>query len=297
MIMPAESLAITNLSAAPRRPALQGAGLGLRRSFLDQALELPAAAVDFWEIAPENWIGVGGPNGRKLRMMSERADLVGHGLSLSVGGPAPLDGAFIDRLKAFLDTHGVLYYTEHLSYCSDAGHLYDLMPIPFTEDAARYVATRIRHVQDRLERRIGIENVSYYAAPGAELEEIEFLNIVLAEADCDLHLDINNVYVNSINHGYDPYAFLSKVPPDRVRYGHVAGHYIEAPDLRIDTHGTDVSTAVWELTSHAFSSFGVFPVAVERDFNIPPLPELLQEVGKLRALQQHCSRNVAGQAL
>lgn len=293
MTMPAESLAISIQGVAPRRPLPKGAGLGLRRTFLDQALELPDAAVDFWEIAPENWIGVGGPNGRKLRAVSERADLVCHGLSLSIGGPMPLDGEFIDRLKAFLDTHGVLYYTEHLSYCSDDGHLYDLMPIPFTEDAAKYVATRIRDVQNRLERRIGIENVSYYAAPGAELTEIEFLNIVLEEADCDLHLDMNNVYVNSINHGYDPYAFLSQVPPDRVHYGHVAGHYVEAPDLRIDTHGTDVSKAVWELTAHAFASFGVFPVAVERDFNIPPLPELLQEVSKLRRLQQNFSRSLA----
>jgi uncharacterized protein len=224
MTMPAESLAISSQGVAPRRLLPKGAGLGLRRTFLDQALELAEGAVDFWEIAPENWIGVGGPNGRKLRAISERADLVCHGLSLSVGGPAPLDLEFVHRLKEFLDAHGVLYYTEHLSYCSDAGHLYDLMPIPFTEEAARYVASRIRDVQDRLERRIGIENVSYYAAPGAELKEIEFLNIVLEEADCDLHLDINNVYVNSINHGYDPYEFLSQVPPDRVQYGHVAGH-------------------------------------------------------------------------
>jgi uncharacterized protein len=267
-------------------PALQGAGLGLRRTFFDQALELPPSVVDFWEIAPENWIGVGGPYGRKLRMLSERADLVCHGLSLSIGGPEPLDGPFIDRLKQFLDEHRVLYYTEHLSYCSDGGHLYDLMPIPFTDDAARYVAARIRHVQDRLERRIGVENVSYYAAPGAELEEIEFLNIVLEEADCDLHLDINNIVVNSINHDYDPYEFLAKVPADRVRYGHVAGHYVEAPDLRIDTHGTDISEPVWKLTAKAFATMGVFPVAVERDFNIPPLPELLREVSQLRELQR-----------
>jgi uncharacterized protein len=297
MNMPAESLSVSNHDIASRGLMPKGAGLGLRRSFLDQALELPVTAVDFWEIAPENWIGVGGPNGRKLRAISERADLVCHGLSLSVGGPAPLDGEFIARLKAFLDAHGVLYYTEHLSYCSDAGHLYDLMPIPFTEDAARYVATRIRNVQDRLERRIGIENVSYYAAPGAELKEIEFLNLVLEEADCDLHLDMNNIYVNSINHGYDPYEFLSQVPPERVQYGHVAGHYVEAPDLRIDTHGTDVSAAVWQLTAQAFASFGAFPVAVERDFNIPPLPELLEEVSKLRELQQKFSRSRLRQEL
>lgn len=266
-------------------PILHGAGLGLRRAFLDEAIALPAHAVDFWEVAPENWIGVGGPLGRKLRSITERWPLVCHGLSLSLGGPAPLDEELIDQLKDFFDLHRVPYYTEHLSYCSDGGQLYDLMPIPFTEEAARYVAGRIKHVQERLERRIGVENVSYYAAPGAELEEIEFLNLVLEEADCDLHLDVNNVLVNSVNHCYDPYEFLSKLPTGRVRYGHVAGHYVEAPDLRIDTHASDVPDTVWTLAALAFEHFGVFPTALERDFNIPPLGQLLMEVQQLRAVQ------------
>lgn len=281
------------MSATTGIPMVEGAGLGLRRSFMDAALDLPQGAVDFWEIAPENWIGVGGAHGRKLRALAEKTDFVCHGLSLSVGGPAPLDDAFLGQLKGFLDEHGVRYYTEHLSYCSDDGHLYDLMPIPFTADAARYVAKRIRHVQDRLERRIGIENVSYYAAPGAELDEIDFLRIVLEEADCDLHLDINNVFVNSINQGYDPYEFLRRVPAERIRYGHVAGHYVEAPDLRIDTHGANVCDSVWELTAFTFEELGVFPVALERDFNFPPLAELVEEVAQLRALQRRYSKNLA----
>ncbi len=267
------------------RPKLYGAGLGLRRAFLDEAIALPVHAVDFWEVAPENWIGVGGPLGRKLREITDRWPLACHGLSLSLGGPAPLDEELIDQLKTFFRQHRVPYYTEHLSYCSDGGQLYDLMPIPFTEEAARYVAVRIRHVQERLERRIGVENVSYYAAPGAELDEIEFLNLVLEEADCDLHLDVNNVLVNSINHCYDPCEFLAKLPAERVRYGHVAGHYVEAPDLRIDTHGSDVPDTVWTLAALAFERFGVFPTAVERDFNIPPLGQLLEEVQQLRSVQ------------
>jgi uncharacterized protein len=270
-------------------PNLHGAGLGLRRTFLDEAVALPMAAVDFWEVAPENWIGVHGPRGRKLRALTERWPLVCHGLSLSIGGPAPLDEQLLDQLKEFFDQHDVRYYTEHLSYCSDGGQLYDLMPIPFTEEAARYVARRIRHVQDRLERRIGIENVSYYAAPGAELDEVDFVNLVLEEADCDLHLDVNNVLVNSINHCYDPYEFLSRLPVGRVRYGHVAGHYVEAPDLRIDTHGSDVPETVWALAELAFERFGAFPTAVERDFNIPPLAALVDEVRRLRELQQRCA--------
>jgi uncharacterized protein len=277
-------LARAPAGAAPAWGVPPGAGLGLRRAFLDQALEQPPGTVDFWEIAPENWIGVGGALGHKLRQLTERTAFVCHGLSLSLGGPAPLDHSLLDRLKAFLDEHGISYYTEHLSYCSDGGHLYDLMPIPFTEDAARYVAERIQRTQDHLGRRIGIENVSYYAAPGAELDEAEFINRVLAEADCDLHLDVNNVLVNSINHGYDAYEFLNRLPRDRVRYGHVAGHYVESPQLRIDTHGATVPEAVWQLAAFAFERFGPFPVAVERDFNIPPLAELLKEVARLREL-------------
>src|SRR5690606_11183268 len=140
----------------------------------------------------------------------------------------------------FLDLHGIADYTEHLTYCSDDGHLYDLMPIPFTADAVDYVAARVRRVQDILERRIALENASYYAPLATELSELEFINAVVERADCDLLLDVNNVYVNGINHHYDPLRFLDGLPRHRVRYMHVAGHYVEAEDLRVDTHGTDV---------------------------------------------------------
>ena len=264
---------------------VQGAGLGLRRSFLDEALELPAGRIDFWEVAPENWLGVGGAFGRKFRALAERYPFVCHGLSLSIGGPDPLDEAFLKDLKGFLEQHSIRAYTEHLSYSSAGGHLYDLMPIPFTEEAVLYVAQRIRRVQEILERRIGMENVSYYAAPGKAMEEIDFLNAVIAEADCDLHLDINNIYVNSINHGYDPYEFLARIPAERIVYCHMAGHYVEAEDLRVDTHGADVIEPVWELLDYAYQRFGVFPTLLERDFNIPPLPQLLEEVATIASYQ------------
>jgi uncharacterized protein (UPF0276 family) len=189
-----------------------------------------------------------------------------------------LDEAFLLELKAFLDQHDIRAYTEHLSYSAAGGHLYDLMPIPFTEEAVSHVVQRIRRVQEILERRIGMENVSYYAAPGKAMEEIDFLNAVIREADCDLHLDINNVYVNSINHGYDPRDFLDRIPAQRIVYCHMAGHYVEAEDLRVDTHGADVIDPVWELLDYAYRRFGVFPTLLERDFNIPPLPRLLEEV-------------------
>jgi hypothetical protein len=191
----------------------------------------------------------------------------------------------VQRVKAFLDTHQIRAYTEHLSFTSDDGQLYDLMPIPFTEAAVHYVAERVRRVQDILERRIALENVSYYAAPGQALREIDFINAVLTEADCDLLLDVNNIYVNSINHGYDAVEFLEALPAERVVYCHVAGHYVEAPDLRVDTHGADVIDPVWNLLDHAYGRFGVFPTLLERDFNIPPLDQLNAEVARIAAMQ------------
>lgn len=265
---------------------VHGAGLGLRRGLLAELASMENASVDFMEIAPENWIGVGGRFGRQFRALCERFPMVCHGLSLSIGGPAPLDIDFLKDIRVFLDEHGIDCYTEHLSYCSDdKGHLYDLMPIPFTAEAVRYVAARVRQVQDVLGRRIGIENVSYYVAPGRELTELEFINAVLAEADCDLLLDVNNIYVNSINHQYDAEDFLTSLPAERVVYFHIAGHYDEADDLKVDTHGAPVIDPVWALLETAYQHFGVVPTLLERDFNIPPLPELLTEIDQIAALQ------------
>lgn len=264
---------------------VHGAGLGLRRAMLSSLADQTAQPVDFWEVAPENWINVGGRYGKMFRELTEKFPFICHGLSLSIGGPSPLDEAFLQRLKRFLREHCIRYYSEHLSYCSDDGHLYDLLPIPFTEEAVRYVTDRIRRVQDILEQRIAIENVSYYAAPGKALEEIDFLTAVLQEADCDLLLDVNNIYVNSINHRYDAETFLQQLPAVRIRYIHVAGHYREAEDLIVDTHGADVIDPVWQLLEKTYQHFGVIPTLLERDFNLPPLADLLQEVAVIRTLQ------------
>lgn len=268
---------------------VHGVGLGLRRSMTDSLADQTPHQVDFWEVAPENWISVGGRYGKKLRELTEKFPFICHGLSLSIGGPLSLDEAFLQRLKRFFKEHCIRYYSEHLSYCSDDGHLYDLMPIPFTEEAVHYVAGRIRYVQNILEQRIAVENVSYYAAPGKQMEEIDFLNAVLQEADCDLLLDVNNIYVNSINHRYDAEAFLRELPNERIRYIHVAGHYQEAEDLIVDTHGADVIDPVWRLLEKAYQHFGVIPTLLERDFNLPPLAELLQEVDVIHLLQSKWS--------
>ena len=269
----------------PTLPAAS-AGLGLRRALLGALQDAPPGAFDFLECAPENWIGVGGRPGDAFASLAVRYPITCHGLSLSLGGPSPLDAAFVDRVGTFLDRHAVAYYSEHLSYCSDDGQLYDLLPIPFTDAAVRHVSGRIRDVQERLGRRIAIENVSYYAAPQRALDEADFVNAVLDAADCDLLLDVNNVYVNAINHGYDARAFLAAMPTARITQYHIAGHADEAEDLKIDTHGAPVKDDVWALLDHAYALHGVRPTLLERDFNFPPLAVLLAEVDRIRTLQR-----------
>lgn len=266
--------------------AVQGAGLGYRRAMTDALLSTTPPEIDFLEIAPENWMNIGGKLGRQFRAMTERYRFVTHGLSLSIGSPASLDEDFVLRVKTFLNQHKIADYTEHLSYCSDHGHLYDLMPIPMTEEAVEYVAARVRRVQDILERRIALENASTYASPMQQMNEWEFIRAVLERSDCDLLLDVNNLYVNSINHRYDPSQFLDGIPGERIRYIHIAGHYTEAADLRVDTHGSDIVDPVWRLLEEAYHRFGVRPTLLERDFNIPPLPDLLRELKQIRRQQQ-----------
>ena len=261
------------------------AGLGLRRDFLSEFLQKRPENVDFIEVAPENWMGIGGRLGRQFAEAAEAYPLFCHGLSLDLGGPRDLDPDLLSRLKRFLDQHKVQVYSEHLSACADDGHLYDLMPIPFTSEAVDYVAARIRRVQDRLERPLAIENVSYYAAPGAQMREIDFLLEVLQQADCQLLLDVNNILVNSINHAYDPVEFLQALPVERIAYMHIAGHDTEAEDLRVDTHGQAVDTEVWKLLDLSYQRFGVFPTLLERDFNIPAWAELMGEVDRIRDAQ------------
>lgn len=267
-------------------PRLTRVGLGFRRELIPALKSGVPDTIDFFEIAPENWIDLGGGAARDLLFFTERYPFVCHGLSLSIGGPAPLDEVLLQKIRQFLDQHRILLYTEHLSYCSDDGHLYDLLPIPFTEEAVKYVAERVRRAQDILERRIALENASFYvASPINDMSELDFIRAVLLEANCDLHLDVNNVYVNSINHDYDPVDFISALPSDRIVYMHMAGHHQEAENLIIDTHGADVIDPVWSLLDQTYGMHGVAPTLLERDFNIPPLDQLMQEVQRIALIQ------------
>ncbi len=270
-----------------------GAGLGLRRPITGELMADPPADIDFMEVAPENWINVGGSLGKKLRFFTERYPFVIHGLSLSIGSPAPLDEQLVRDIKSFMNEHNIRMYSEHLSYCGDDGHLYDLMPIPFTEDAVKYVAERVRRVQDILGQRMALENVSYYTPMDTSMDEADFINAVLQEADCDFMLDINNIVVNSINHQYDAHDFMLKMPADRIRYFHLAGHYVEAEDLRIDTHGAAVDEQAWRLLAAAYEHFGPVPTLLERDFNFPPIEDLLNELRRIKQLQMDAGQAVA----
>jgi len=268
------------------RHLVDGAGLGLRRSFIEEAITNPLENVSFYEVAPENWMTIGGKLGKQFKSLTERYPFVCHGLSLSIGSSDPLDEEFIRNLKTFMHSHKIKFYSEHLSYCSHDGHLYDLMPIPFTEEAVHHVAKRIQRVQDILEQKIAIENVSYYAAPGQEMSEIDFFNAVVTEADCDVLLDVNNIYVNSVNHNYNADEFLRAIPAERISYAHIAGHYVEADDFLVDTHGAEIIDPVWELLNKAYGLYGVFPTLLERDFNIPSVKELINEVSTIKSIQQ-----------
>ena len=268
---------------------LQGAGLGLRRTLMGSLQKLESKRPDFLEVAPENWIGVGGRFGRQFRELAQSYPIALHGLSLNIGGFAPLDTELLLSIKQFIRDFDCPIYSDHLTYCGDQGHLYDLLPIPFTEEAVHYVADRVRQVQDILEQPMVLENASYYAAPNQQMSESQFIRAVLEESGAGLLLDVNNIYVNSINHSYDASEFLKSLPLDRAKYIHIAGHFDEAEDLKVDTHADDVIDSVWNLLAQAYQLCGVLPTLLERDFNIPPLQDLMLEVECIRQIQAEAS--------
>ncbi len=270
---------------------LRGAGLGLRRDLIPELKQRDQLPVDFFEIAPENWLGKGGRYQSDLRYFTEKYPFTCHGLSLSIGGTESLDVDLLRNTKALMRAHDIALYTEHLSWCSDDGHLYDLLPIPCTTEAVLWVSRRIRQAQDILGMRIGIENASYYLQPPqAEMREEEFIAAVVRESGCFLHLDVNNVYVNSRNFGFDPIAYLLALPLDQVGYMHVAGHYTEDDGVLVDTHGAPVIDPVWRLLEFVYQQIDTparrIPTLLERDFNFPRLQDLLDEVDGIRRCQQ-----------
>lgn len=263
-------------------------GIGFRKDFAEEMLQSNIIKPAFIEVAPENWIGVGGFWKKQFLKALEKYPLYTHGLSLSIGSPDPLDWSFLKKVKSFLNETNATLYSEHLSYSKcDNAHLYDLLPIPFTHDAVKHVASRIDRVQDVLERKISIEIVSYYSPVAPEMTEIEFINAILEEVDCELLLDVNNVYVNAFNHNYDAKQFIDLLPMDRVSYIHMAGHHQVSEDLIIDTHGEAIIDPVFELFSYTMHRLKRdVPVLLERDFNIPEMYELQAEMKRLNNIKQ-----------
>lgn len=263
-------------------------GIGYRKDFADEFLQSQVLNPAFIEVAPENWIGVGGYWKKKFCQVLEKYPLFTHGLSLSIGSPDELDFDFLRKVKLFLKETNAIIYSEHLSYAKcDNAHLYDLLPIPFTSDAVKHVAERIKTVQDLLEQKIAIEIVSYYTPVAPELTEIEFINSILEEADCGLLLDVNNVYVNGFNHHYNAKAFIDQLPMERVNYIHMAGHEQVSDTLIIDTHGEAIIDPVYDLFAYSMQRLNRdVPVLLERDFNIPAMQELQTEMNRLSAIKQ-----------
>lgn len=272
-----------------------GIGLGLRADFMAAIAEGAAdGVVAFLEVTPENYIQRGGPALARLARIAERHRFLAHGVSMSLGGVDPYDPVFFAELRRFLDRHPGPWYSDHLCFCHHGAELHDLLPLPFTGEGVRRVAARLREAEDRLERPMLIENVSYYLELGqGEMDEPEFIAAILEESDCGLLLDVNNVYVNAQNHGFDPYAWLAKIPLERVRQLHVAGHEPWDDATLIDTHGASVKDEVFAMMAWVIERTGPLPVLLERDANIPPLAELLAEVRELDAAYQGALRRRA----
>jgi uncharacterized protein (UPF0276 family) len=261
---------------------VQGRGLGLRREF---ALELSAqpkrADIDFLEVVPDNWMGMGGESVDTLERLAAKYPFVAHSLSLSIGDGLPLDRDYLGGVRAFLERFDIAVYGDHFCISRDShGYLYDLLPVPRNAASATMMVDKIKAVQDFLSRRLVLENISYYYEEENQIPEADFIASILERSGCGLLLDVNNVYVNGRNHGTDPFTFLNTLPQDAVAYYHVAGH-LDEPDRDhiLDTHGTPVSEEVMELGAYAVTRFGEQPIVLERDNHLPVLDELCKELG------------------
>ncbi len=270
-------------------------GIGYRKDFSKEFLNSDILKPDFVEVAPENWIGIGGFWKQQLQKVTVKYPLYTHGLSLSIGSPDELDVDFVKQVKKFLDENNVVLYSEHLSFTkAENAHTYDLLPIPFTKKAIDNVVSKIQQAQDILKRKLILENASYYTTLAQEMSEPEFINEIISRSGCEMLLDVNNVYVNSFNHKYDAKEFISKMPLEKVKYIHMAGHLQLSDKLIIDTHGEAIIDPVYQLLEYTLTELNRdVPVLLERDFNMPQLSELQEEINAIRKIKSNVLKTVA----
>lgn len=267
------------------RPAFLGHGVGLRRPHYERVLEGPVAC-DWFEVISENFLEVGGRARAVLEGVRAKRPVVLHGVSLSIGSSDPLDLAYLDGLRELGESIDAAWVSDHLCWGGIGGRkAHDLLPLPYTEEALMHVVARVRRVQDRLKRRIALENVSSYVAYRiSQMSEWEFLARVAEEADCGILLDVNNVYVSSVNHRFDPREYLAGVPKERVFQLHLAGHS-KMGNLLLDTHDHPVSDPVWDLCEEAVARIGPVSTLIEWDEHIPEYERLEEE--RARAAELH----------
>ncbi|QBC44778.1 DUF692 domain-containing protein [Iodobacter fluviatilis] len=258
-------------------------GVGLRSEHAQWLSDQPIDPnIDFLELTIENWLEVGGRKREQLDILSSKYPLIAHGLSLSIGDTLPLNIEFIKRVKRFLDRYQIDVYSDHLSYSRDKqGYLYDLLPIPRSPEMAVYISEKIRQAQYILERTLILENISYYYNHDGQMNEAEFINEIVERSQCQLLLDINNAYVNGVNHDYDPLKFIANLPSASIRYFHIAGHWQQEDGVIIDTHGANVCGEVIELAKQTIKLHGTKPLVLERDNHLPSLKDLCGEVSEL----------------
>jgi uncharacterized protein (UPF0276 family) len=260
-----------------------GYGIGLRAQHYARAAAGDARGVDWFEVITENFLVAGGNPRRVLRAVREHAPIVLHGVSLSIGSIDPLDRQYLAGVRALADELEPAIVSDHLCWSSLGGHtVHDLWPLPYTEEALAHVVARVAHVQEALGRRIALENPSSYCAfVASELGEAQFLAEVARRADCQILLDVNNVYVSCRNNRWCPSAYLAALPAERIAYVHLAGHSVEG-DILNDTHDQPICDEVWAMYRALVARIGPRPTCIERDDNIPSLDVLVEELSRAR---------------
>lgn len=267
--------------------AVNGIGLGFRYAMAEEILSAELPQLRWLEIHPENYMGRGGRFRYRLDQARERFPLATHGLTLGFGATTPADTDYVTALQGFLHEIGTPFHSEHLCFCGSEGMmLHDLLPLPFTAEAVGHASQQVQALRSRLEVPLAVENVSYYAHPGGapEMDEAAFIWQVVEAADAHLLLDVNNIWVNSQNHGFDPYAFIDRLPLSRVIQIHVAGPTVQPDGIIIDTHGEAVRQECYDLLEYTLRKTGPKPVLLERDQNFPPFAVLAAEIERLAVI-------------